>query len=149
VYLRRNDAGETVVFREDDMQEGVAVHYEPALLLLPARLDPAEALPAQTVDVTVRRLDTGQVRDRGTCDYRIARVTHETDDDEQRYRIVQRREIDLNLASATVTIEAVHVPDRGRIAWSVERRTRIFGLLGSDRHERYEVIERVERTPRR
>ena len=146
LHLRRDAKGRTVIFREDDFQQNVSVHYEPALVLLPARVTPAITEHEQQVDVTVRHLDSGQVRDRGTCRYEIASAWRRTAHSEQgkpmpAYMIEQRRELKLPIATADVRIETVYLAGVGRVAWTVRRRTQALGLIGGERVDGYAVMD--------
>lgn len=147
VHLELGEAGEVLVVREDDFEQNVAVHYEPALVLLPATLE-RDAVHEQTVEVTVRRLDRGTVRDRGSCDYRLevggVGPLNVEAGQLRGYALRQQRELDLNLAQASVAIETVYVPEMGRAAWRVDRHTRALGVWTSRRQSAYELVEEGE-----
>lgn len=157
-YLHRDEHGALRFDREDDFEQNVAVHYDPPLVLLPAEIDPDTTGHHQEVDVVVRHLDTGGVRERGTSEYRITQVrlseaeeregpepeTEQAAHASPVYTITQQRELNLRFASASVTIETEYVPDFGRIAWAVERHTRALGLIGSRRSERYERLPETD-----
>ena len=142
IYLGLDEADNIVIFREDDFSQGVSVHYEPALIFVPAIVD-ADTRYEQQARVIVRHLDSGAVRSRGTTRHRIEAVRFDTIETEagshQVYVLRQERELDLSVARASVRIETVHAPDLGRIAWDIDHRTRILGFLGSQRTEGYEL----------
>ena len=143
MHIRQDEGGDLLVFKDVDFEQNVVVQYEPALLLLPATVDGGFTEHQQTSQVTVRDLNTGDMRDRGTVTYRIPDVTHVAGQDptgpRHFYTVTQHRELDLDLADATVTIETTYVPGTGRVAWMVDRYTRALGLISGRRVERYRV----------
>lgn len=143
MHLGYDEQGHIVVFQEDDFEQSVAVHYEPALVLVPARLE-ADTNHRQQVEVTVRQLEGEGVRDRGTATHRIEAVrfgTVETDMGVQEaYLLRQHRQLALNFARAEVQIDTLYVPDVGRIAWRVDQSTRIMGVIGSQQSEGFELL---------
>jgi len=144
-HLRVDEDGALRVVREDDFRENVAVHYEPALLWMPATLDGSFSSHRQEVQIKVHHLakggQSGALRDRGTGVYQILGVTHRGGGGAgQSYTIEDRFELNLSLADADVIMRSTYAPGTGRVAWTVDRYTQALGLLSGRRVEAYRVV---------
>lgn len=134
-YLRQADNGDLVIFREDDARQQVRIDYDPAIVMLPARITPTSR-PHGQVKMIVHNLSNGKVRDQGTCDYTIAPIgqvrvktpagVYET------YHLRTTRKINLHLANAEVTLDTSYAPGVGQVAQVVKQHTQALGLFGSD-----------------
>jgi hypothetical protein len=139
VYLTSTPDGAVAISREDELSEEVSVDYEPALVILPARMAMGE--PSNGVcRMTVRNLKTGSVRDHGWCNYRIEllgiRATHTPTGTSEAYVVQTRRRIVLQLAQVRIKSETEFVADRGWVAERIHRVTKALGVFASSHTEK-------------
>ena len=69
IYYKATPEG-TVITREDDLEEEVAVYYDPAIPILPNNLA-ADAPIKGTTNMVVKGINSGNVQNKGKCDYTV------------------------------------------------------------------------------
>lgn len=69
IYYKSTPEG-TVITREDDLDEEVAVTYSPAIPVLPNTLTQGKPVKG-TTQMVVRNLDSGTINNKGKCEYTI------------------------------------------------------------------------------
>lgn len=131
-----------VIEREDDLERGASVEYDP-----PIPAWPTSAAVEGESEVTVRSADGARVRDRGTIRYRVealgwADVPGESGESGvTRYAITRSsRTFDLGLADAEAVTVTAFGSARGVVAEWGRRDVRALGLFGGVRER---TIERV------
>jgi len=117
---------------EDDLDEQVTITYDPPLLVLPAEMKVGEPF-ATECNMTVRNLDSGAPRDRGTCAVEIELLGRRTIDvagvAAEVFVVRSTRRLDLKLADVTVTITTSYQPQVGVVAEHVHRHVKAIGLF--------------------
>jgi hypothetical protein len=132
VYFRKGNDGAVEITREDDMGENVAVSYEPPIVGVPTALVPGKMVRG-SVNMTVRNLKNGHVRDAGRCDYTVELLgRQEVTTPAGRfdaYVIRSTRTIELKHARSQVTIQGWYVPAKGEVLEHVKELTTALGVL--------------------
>lgn len=143
MFLQQTD-GQIVLPSEKDVDENVAITYDPPLVLLPAKVTAGHKHEGKSI-MTVNNLKTGKERDKGPCHYSVELLgmqsiaTPAGPIDAYLFRTV--REIDLSLAKVKVTIHTAHAPERGIIMTRVEQNTRAIGLFSMSKKEEWRLAK--------
>lgn len=131
-YLKLDDDDQFVITREDDHEEGVAVKYDPPIVMLPEELDPSVPFEGKC-RMTVTNLKDGTPKAKGTCNYTVELVAMQklitAAGEFPVYLVVTRREMKLTLATSTVVTTTAISPGRGIVAELNEQNTRALGLV--------------------
>lgn len=131
-YLKLDDDDQFVITREDDLEEGVAVKYEPPIVMLPEELDPASPFEGKC-KMTVTNLKDGSAKAKGTCGYTVALVAMQNlitpAGEFPVYLVRTRREMKLTLATSTVVTTTAIAHGRGIVAEVNEQNTRALGFV--------------------
>lgn len=129
--------------REEDFGEGVAVVYDPAIVMLPTRLEAGRKVES-LARITVLNLRDRRRRDEGSVRVAVevlgtAPVSTPAGD---RDAVLVRttRTIDLSLADATVASLRAWAKGEGVVAETVDRRLRALGIFGRDARYRVERV---------
>ncbi len=143
-YLRRTDEGAIVVTKEEDLREGLQIIYDPPVPFLPARVTPDSEETGES-SVVIRELDSGEVRNRGTCRYAVRPRGYkqvETPSGTSRALLVQaERTIKAGLLEMRVEIRFAFRPGTGQVAETVDRKARLLGIFGRSSHWRLELAK--------
>jgi hypothetical protein len=130
--VMHEDAGALVMTREEDVEENVAITYDPPFVLLPREVAMGKKVEGMTT-MTVKNLKTGSKRDSGPCQYTVELLGTQTIETPggtfEAYVFKTVRQIDLSLAKVTVTIHTAHVPYKGIVMTRVERHTKAVGIF--------------------
>lgn len=144
-HVRLAADGSLVLPGEQDFSENVAIFYKPPLLKMPAQLHPGQAVTRES-EMLIKHLDTGKVRDRGTCRVRMTLTGTQriaTDVGEIEAVIVEsERLIDLKLANVVVRITSAYEPGFGLVHERVERRVHVLGVPTPARVETWTLHRR-------
>ncbi len=144
VWLRAEADGALRIVREDDLDEEVQVTYEPALLMLPTKLEIGEAI-SETVTMTVRSLDGSQLRSVGTCINTVTLLGVQTVSTPagafEAVIVETRRQVQLPIARVEVQIISAFVPGRGQVAERVVQKVRALGLFDTEEVREERLVE--------
>lgn len=131
-YMQVSPGGGIEILEERALLEGVRVEYQPALPVLPARLEPGKPLQAVS-QMTVLNLKDGQVREKGHVTYTVELVgrqwTWTPMGPVNCYILNMKRQVQLRMATSTVTVQGAYAPNQGLIGEREIRDTRVLGLI--------------------
>jgi len=119
---------------EDDYASKVRVVYEPAMVVMPARLRAGETTEQLSESsMTVTNLADGSPRDRGRCKYKVellgkARVATPAGSFDA-WIVRTTRHLSLQMAGGTVVTHSAYVEGRGLIAEHIEQNLKMLGLI--------------------
>lgn len=119
---------------DDDYASKVRVVYEPAMVVMPARLRAGETTEQLSESsMTVTNLADGSPRDKGRCKYKVellgkARVVTPAGSFDA-WIVRTTRHLTLQMANGTVVTHSAYVEGRGLIAEHVEQNLKMLGLI--------------------
>ena len=141
---RRDEQGAVMILETTDHLEQVRVVYEPALMVVPARMRVGE-VRQQEVEMNVYRLDDGSRRAGGSGTIEVELISAGRFDTPmgrvEGFHVRERHDLHLSLARVNVQVDTIYGRDMGPVRKSTLRRTRALGLFASEERE---VLERVE-----
>lgn len=143
-FYRQDSEGRIILDREDDFNEQVQVDYKPGIVILPPVLGDGDALPRGKVQMIVKNLKTGKIRDRGTCTYQVTAVTEKKITTPagtfRGYVVEQKRHLNLSLAKVDLTIHTGYVPGKGTVMDALWQTMHAVGLITIRSHH---LVERA------
>ncbi len=144
VWILQDEAGALRIVREDDLDEDVQVTYEPAVLMLPAKLETGFS-ESETVTMTVRSLDGTQLRSVGTCINTVTVLGKQSVSTPagqfEAVMVETRRQVQLPIARVEVQIISAFVPGRGQVAERVVQKVRALGLFDTEEVREVRLVE--------
>jgi hypothetical protein len=133
-YLQQEEDGSIRVVREESLDDGVRVEYEPALLYLPAQLQPGQEYQAKST-MKVFNLKDGSPRGQGENQVTIKLLGVQPvaglGTDRELVVVQTSHAIDLNVADAKVQIYTRYRPGQGIKSENLRQQTILLGLLPS------------------
>ena len=136
MFIQQLPTGDLAIMRETDLRENVRIEYQPAIVLLPAKLAAGVTRQGQ-VQMTVYNLDTGQQRAKGTSHYQInvagLQPVETANGPINAWVVHTRRDMDLSFADAHVTLETAYAPMLGQVYEQAQVRTVTLGLFAKER----------------
>jgi hypothetical protein len=139
------DDGAIAVVRDIERDDDADVRYEPAILMLPAKLEQGKPVTAEA-KMTVHDGDGDGIKARGTCRVKIELLgmrSVTTPAGEFECHVIRTtRTIRLDLAHVDVVIHAAYSPEHGLVRERIERHTKALGLFGGKSSEEMVLIER-------
>ncbi len=125
VDLRVSEDRSIHVLSEEELEEGVRVSYEPALMLLPGVMEGGRVYESQS-QMIVQDLADGRERDRGDVTLSVRLVEG---------AVESHRRIDLSLADVQVLTRLWRTDQQVMTHQQIERTTRVAGLFTTQRVE--------------
>ena len=142
LFLRVAEDGGIYMDRYESLRQEINVDYEPALLMLPGRLD--DEVHEGEVRMRIEGV-LGRATMRGRASYRLhtagMREVSTPDGPEQAYIVIQEQTVTLPLARANVRVETAYVPGVGRVQDHVYRQHRVLGVFGDETEETYQLTQ--------
>lgn len=143
VQLLPDEDGDIAIAREFEPGEDSDVRYDPALLMLPATLEPNQPATAES-RMTVLNAKGDATRAKGTCHVTVELLgRREVEAPAGRFDCVvlrTTRRIKLDLAEVEVEIHSAYAPGTGLIRQTIDRRTRALGLFGGTTREQLQRL---------
>ena len=142
LFLRIADDGGIHLHRYENLRQDINVAYEPAMLMLPGRLDDQvhEGEVRMRIEGVLGRASMG-----GRATYRLhtagTREVPTPNGPEQAYIVIQEQSVSIPLARANVRLETAYVPGMGRVLDHVQREHRVLGLFGDSAEETYQLAQ--------
>ena len=141
-----DEGGAIRIARESDFREGLVIGYADPVMLLPARPDGAVERSGET-RVTLRYLESGRIKDRGTCRWRLRSLEPRRIETAlgafETHRFALEREIDLGITHVNIEVVFAYAPGVGQVHAEVTRKAEALWLFGDEAAWTAELVERA------
>src|SRR5439155_23654305 len=130
-FLRHDESGAVLLAGEDDLEHGVHIVYDPALVLVPAPTTRPAAVTSEG-HMTVTNLATGAKRTEGRIVYKLEpQGEGDVDTPRGKYHTVTfraTRSMKLSAADVQAVITSHYAPGEGLVAEESTTQTRVLGF---------------------
>ena len=148
MFVTRQEDGDLILTRMEQIDKNKAVEYRPAVLLLPSRLKAGTAI-VQTGHAYVFDLDSGEHTRTGTYDHSIASVTRSQlrlpAGTMNGYLLAYEHDIDVPMATMKLDLDMAYVPDVGLVYLRQKSTVEKLGLFGETTISGLALAEQVHR----